>query len=98
MKSFSLAVVSMLLLGASAFRPPVRGPKPPIDACCCCDISVNAISCDRNITASDCFCAAVVCPPGAPTIWVGEAAPRPTAPTQEFYPVPTKEFYPVPTA
>lgn len=89
MKTFSLAVVSMLLLGASARRPPAHGPKPPYqDACCCCDISVNSISCDRNITASDCICAAVVCPPGAPTIWHGEPAPRPTAPTREFYPVP----------
>ncbi|GFP52178.1 hypothetical protein TASIC1_0001033000 [Trichoderma asperellum] len=91
MKAAVFAIVPMLLLGASAYRPPVHGPKPPVeDACCCCDISINSISCDRDIPASDCICAAVVCPPGAPTVWHGEPpAPRPTAPTKQF-------FYPVP--
>lgn len=92
MKASLFAIVPMLLLGASAKHPPVHGPKPPIDACCCCDISINAISCDSAIPASDCICAAVVCPIGAPTIWHGAPpTPRPTssdAPTKEFYPVP----------
>lgn len=88
MKASFFAIVPMLLLGASAHRPPVHGPRPE-DACCCCDISKGEISCDRSIPSSDCFCAAVVCPAGAPTVYVGEPpAPRPTAPTQQFYPVP----------
>ncbi|KAM0245157.1 hypothetical protein ACHAQJ_010638 [Trichoderma viride] len=92
MKTFSSAVVPMLLLlGASALKPPVHVPPPvhgppvslppPIDnGCCCCDISIRKISCDRSIPASDCFCAEVICPAGAPTVWIGvPPAPRPTA-------------------
>jgi hypothetical protein len=52
-----------------------QGPAP--NACCCCDISKNVISCNRNILKEDCMCAAVVCPANARTIY-NDGMPPPT--------------------
>ncbi|KAH6610767.1 hypothetical protein Trco_000787 [Trichoderma cornu-damae] len=94
MKAPSLAVLPLLLLGASAVKPPpVHGPPPIYSGCCCCDISVNQISCDRSIPASDCICAAVVCPSGAPTVWHGEPPlPRPTPTPTPSTPAPAPDL------
>ncbi|KAL7950396.1 hypothetical protein V8C42DRAFT_359405 [Trichoderma barbatum] len=78
MKTLSFAAISALVLGASALVPPAHPPINP--GCCCCDISKGRIDCDRSIPASDCFCAAVVCPAHAPTFWHGtppQATPPP---------------------
>ncbi|KAK1239733.1 hypothetical protein MKX07_001187 [Trichoderma sp. CBMAI-0711] len=76
MKTASFALVSALLLGASALTLP---PQPtPSSGCCCCDISKGRIDCDRSIPASECFCAQVICPANAPTVWHG--TPPPTSP------------------
>lgn len=57
---------------------PSPAPQPPVDAhnaeeslaeCCCCDSSQPAISCHMVPEEEGCFCAAVVCPEDAPTIW-----------------------------
>ncbi len=37
--------------------------------CCCCDISINAISCQIKVAEAGCYCQAVVCPADAPTVW-----------------------------
>ncbi|KAL6859631.1 hypothetical protein J3F83DRAFT_316764 [Trichoderma novae-zelandiae] len=77
MKAPSFAVVSALLLGASALTVPAQ---PSADSgCCCCDISKGRIDCDRSIPASECICAQVICPANAPTVWHG-TPPRITAP------------------
>ncbi|KAL6810899.1 hypothetical protein GGI42DRAFT_349866 [Trichoderma sp. SZMC 28013] len=77
MKTLSFAVLSALVLGASALVPPAH---PPADSgCCCCDINKNRIDCDRSIPASECICAQVVCPAGAPTFWHG-TPPKATPP------------------
>lgn len=60
---------------------PTPAEKADIDEdlvpCCCCDISKQAVSCKLQPESEGCFCALVVCPPGAPTIW----PERPAAPT-----------------
>ncbi|UKZ77836.1 hypothetical protein TrVFT333_005562 [Trichoderma virens FT-333] len=47
--------------------------------------ALNRIDCDRSIPASDCFCAQVVCPAGAPTFWHG----TPTPTSRSTHPPPT---------
>lgn len=56
------------LLGATATALPSPAAQSTGNACCCCDISRAAIACTNSISKADCFCAAVVCPKGAPTI------------------------------
>lgn len=87
MKTLSFALISALLLGASAIMPPVRGPPPVDSGCCCCDTSINKISCDRSIPADECVCAQVICPANAPTVWHG--VPPPPKPTPPPAPKPT---------
>ncbi|KAJ6446605.1 C2H2 finger domain-containingprotein [Purpureocillium lavendulum] len=65
---------------------------PSIDACCCCDIGRNVISCDSSIKKAECMCAQVVCPANAPTVFDGPPAPthHARAPLGPFIPpVPT---------
>lgn len=62
-------------LSSVAAQPPRDSPA---DACCCCDISSNVISCDRSILKKDCVCAAVACAANAPTVYTDSQAP-PTA-------------------
>ncbi|KAL7785530.1 hypothetical protein V8C37DRAFT_317634 [Trichoderma ceciliae] len=87
MKAFSLAALPMLLLGATAIRPPVHPPAIN-KGCCCCDISIPAISCDRSIPPDECLCAAVVCPREAPTVWHGVPPPPRPTPTTTVEPAP----------
>ncbi|KAG6192689.1 hypothetical protein E4U10_004083 [Claviceps purpurea] len=64
MRLYSFAVAC---LASGALAQPA--PDTPVDACCCCDPSRNVIGCTRSIPKADCFCAAVVCPPSAKTVW-----------------------------
>lgn len=93
------SLVLMSGLASAYHRIPNQLHKPnPTDACCCCDMSQNAISCTNDIAASDCVCAAVVCPAGAPTVWADgskSATPTPTAVVTTT--TTTKPKYPDPT-
>ncbi|CAH0016506.1 unnamed protein product [Clonostachys rhizophaga] len=62
---------------------PADDQKP----CCCCDISIPAISCRLRPEKDGCMCAMVVCPPESPTIWPGST----TSPTATPTPTPTDE-------
>ncbi|KAK4092599.1 hypothetical protein Purlil1_3220 [Purpureocillium lilacinum] len=88
---FAITVGSLcaVLFGLGAVAMPA---DPAADACCCCDISRNVISCTRSIKKSECMCAAVACPPNAPTVF--DDAPPATrqerAPSGPFIPpIPT---------
>ncbi|KAK2592900.1 hypothetical protein QQS21_009395 [Conoideocrella luteorostrata] len=39
------------------------------NACCCCDLRIQAISCSRTLKKNECMCAAVQCPKNAPVVW-----------------------------
>ncbi|ODA80097.1 hypothetical protein RJ55_03055 [Drechmeria coniospora] len=47
--------------------------------CCCCNVASLQTVC-RMAEAGDCYCAAVVCPEGAPTVWI-DSAPCSTSAT-----------------
>ncbi|VUC38093.1 unnamed protein product [Clonostachys rosea] len=49
--------------------------------CCCCDISIPAISCRLRPEKDGCMCAMVMCPPESPTIWSGSTTSRTATPT-----------------
>lgn len=86
--------------------PPVKQTPAPVvkkndignpgNACCCCDISRNVISCTRSISKDQCFCAAVMCPSDAPTVWDDEMTiskkdqvrPPPSLPVEKLPPPP----------
>lgn len=70
-------LVALVLMGTALALPAAEQGVIIDDCCCCCDISKGAISCTEGIPQSQCFCAAVVCPANAPTIFPG-VAPRPT--------------------
>lgn len=72
-----ITVILATLLG-SAFAAPATPATPNDEGCCCCDISAEVIRCTDKIEASNCICAAVVCPPTAPTIWDVGPIPYPT--------------------
>ncbi|KAM4057056.1 hypothetical protein HRG_003906 [Hirsutella rhossiliensis] len=55
------------LLGATTAAALPAGPSTD-NACCCCDVSREAIACTHTISKADCFCTAVVCPKNAPII------------------------------
>ena len=46
-----------------------RDEEETVD-CCCCDTSKNVIACSVQPAELGCFCAAVVCHSGAPTVWI----------------------------
>ncbi|UNI14081.1 hypothetical protein JDV02_000754 [Purpureocillium takamizusanense] len=90
---FGITVGSLcaVLFGLGAVAMPA---DPSVDACCCCDISRNVISCTRSIKKAECVCAAVVCPPNAQTVF--DDAPQSThharAPAGPFIPpIPTPD-------
>ncbi|TFB06436.1 hypothetical protein CCMA1212_002127 [Trichoderma ghanense] len=94
MKTPSFALVSALLLGASALTLPTQ---PAADSgCCCCDISKGQIDCDRSIPASECVCAQVICPANAPTVWHGTPPPVTGPPTFRPTPAPAPPHLPGP--
>lgn len=60
--------------------------------CCCCDSSLNRIACDYSLLASECVCAAVVCPQGAPTVYINGPTPTATTtPEATILPIPEPE-------
>lgn len=77
-KNLAMRLTNLFLALSSSLT--LAAPTSP-DACCCCDIRQNAISCNTSISASECFCADVACPADATTVWRSEAAaPTPLPP------------------
>lgn len=75
---FTQFMTGIFCLANTAFaQPPLNSPN---DACCCCDAGRNVISCTRSIAKADCFCAAVVCPANAATVF-DDKLPSPTSTT-----------------
>ena len=77
------AIIALAVASAAAALPQNNG-------CCCCDISRNVISCDAAILASECVCAEVVCPKGAPTVYTGIQATPPAQAPDTGYTSPTE--------
>ncbi|KAG5951549.1 hypothetical protein E4U53_002836 [Claviceps sorghi] len=71
-----VASASLFCLASVALA--YSAPGKAVDACCCCDIRRNVISCTRAIPKRDCVCAAVACPPNAKTVWDNHKHPRTT--------------------
>ncbi|KHN99606.1 uncharacterized protein MAM_02459 [Metarhizium album ARSEF 1941] len=74
--SIATGVLCLVFVSSAAAQPPRDSPA---DACCCCDIRSNQISCDRSVSKQDCACAAVVCPANAPTVYRNGRAPPTSA-------------------
>lgn len=74
--SIIMQFFNLLLLAGTVAA--IAFPSTPSKGCCCCDISQEAIVCNPNQPADDCFCPLVLCPAGAPTIV--KALPKPTSP------------------
>ncbi|KAH6897247.1 hypothetical protein B0T10DRAFT_602592 [Thelonectria olida] len=74
-----LSLACTLLASSSAVLAAPASDRS--EACCCCDISSNSIVCEAREKDEGCFCAAVVCPADAPTVWpatTGAATATPT--------------------
>lgn len=69
-----LARIGAVLVGLGAVAQAV--PDSTSNACCCCDVRHQVISCTLAIPKSECFCVAAICPADAPTVFVD--APTPT--------------------
>ncbi|RKK77623.1 hypothetical protein BFJ69_g6171 [Fusarium oxysporum] len=87
MRFFAVAALLSVALAAPAY-------DKADGTCCCCDISKPATVCKKDVKPEDCFCAAVVCPAGAPTIWATSTTS--TATTTTAAPVKREEKTPAP--
>ncbi|KAF4339593.1 hypothetical protein FBEOM_6506 [Fusarium beomiforme] len=74
MRFFAVAALLSVAIAAPAY-------DKTDGTCCCCDISKPATVCKKDVKPEDCFCAAVMCPAGAPTIWEDNTTPATTTTT-----------------